>query len=209
MRHRTVVLLSAGLDSPVAAYLMGESGAEVALLHLDNRPFTDDETVRAVEDLIYRLKEMDPSIIAYKTDFSNVQKSIAKNTNQRFQCILCRRMMYRVAEKLAKRIDADSISTGESLGQVASQTLSNLSSEDDSVEIEILRPLIGLDKKEIVDIAKEIATYEISTRPAVCCLLTPKGPKVSSTKKEVAMEENKIDVNGLLGSLKFEKMEVA
>ncbi len=205
MVQKVVLLLSAGIDSPVAAHLLAEVGFEVSLLYMDTRPFTDDNTVAAAHTLAERLQELHDDIDFYTCDFSEVEKSIAKNASSHFQCILCRRMMYRGAGRLAKKIGADAIATGESLGQVASQTLSNLASEDDAVDITIHRPLIGLDKEEVIQIAKKIGTFDISTQPSVCCMLTPDGPRVSSTVKEVDRQEDDLDVENLIEGLIFEK----
>ncbi len=206
MVAKVVNLLSAGIDSPVAAYLLADTGAEVTLLFLDIRPFTDDNTVDAAHELGERLKNLYPNITFYRCDFSSVEKAIAEKADRHFQCILCRRMMYKAAERLAEEIGADAISTGESLGQVASQTLSNLASEDTAVDIPVHRPLIGLDKEEVMRIARDIGTYEISTQPAVCCMLTPDGPRVASTVKEVEREEEKIRADALIERLIFEKV---
>ncbi len=207
MQYSVVVLLSAGIDSPVAAHMLAESGADVNLLHMDTRPFTDERTIENVSDLAGQLKKIHPGISVYITEFGEVEKEIAQNANPRYQCILCRRMMYRAATKLVADIGADAIATGESLGQVASQTLSNLVGEDDAVDIPVHRPLIGLDKNDVIDIAREIGTYELSIQPAVCCMLTPKGPKLSCRIEDVKKEEDRLDWEKLIGDLTFELLE--
>lgn len=207
MAPKVVVLLSAGIDSPVAAHLLADAGFEVSLLYLDTRPFTDDRTVELVRELGKLLTDIHPDMDFYTSDFSGAEKGIAGNCNPHFQCILCRRMMYRAAKKLGDEIGAEAIATGESLGQVASQTLSNLVAEDDAVDITIHRPLIGLDKEEVITVAREIGTFDISTRPAVCCMLTPDGPRVRSTVKEVREQEEKMDVRGLVEGFIFQKVD--
>jgi len=203
MSDKIVVLLSGGIDSPVAAHLFAETGADVVLLTIDHRPFTDDNTIENVFGLMSRLKKLHSNIRCFSTSFEEIHKMITKKTKESFRCILCRRMMYRAAEKLSEQIDASSIGTGESLGQVASQTLSNLATEDDAIDMNIHRPLIGLDKNEIIEIAKDIGTYEISIRPATCCLLTPSGPRIKSRKNEVVEEEKKLEIRALINKLEF------
>ncbi len=207
MQYSVVVLLSAGIDSPVAAHMLAESGAQVTLLHMDTRPFTDDRTIENVRSIVEKLRIYHPEIEAYSAKFGDMEKVIAQDANPRYQCILCRRNMYRAAARFASDIDADAVATGESLGQVASQTLSNLVGEDDAVDIPVHRPLIGLDKNDVIDIAREIGTYELSIQPAVCCMLTPKGPKLSCHIEDVKEEEDKLDWGKLIGDLTFELLE--
>ena len=207
MQYSVVVLLSAGIDSPVAAHLLAESGAHVTLLHMDTRPFTDDRTMENVRSLVEKLREFHPEIEAYSAQFGEMEKAIAQNANPRYQCILCKRNMYRAAARFAGDIGADAIATGESLGQVASQTLSNLKGEDDAVDIPVHRPLIGLDKNDVIDIARDIGTYDLSIQPAVCCMLTPKGPKLSCKTEDVLREEEKLDWEELIKDLIYTKIK--
>lgn len=206
MEYGTVVLLSSGIDSPVAAYLMAETGADVKLLHLDNRPFTSEENIDTADQLAKVLKDRFNDIQYYRAPFGDIQKKIAKVSDPAFRCVVCRRMMYRCASILSKKTGANSLSTGESLGQVASQTLSNLRSEDIITDMPIHRPLIGLDKNEIIDIARSIETYNISIRPGTCCMLTPDKPRVKSDVIEVSEEESKIDYSSVIEELEFERV---
>jgi len=203
MEHKIIVLLSGGIDSPVAAHILAESGAEVSLLSLDNRPFTDDKTLKTVEELADRLKDLHGNITHHIGSFGHIQKKIATEGDRHLRCLLCRRMMYRAAERAAQNFSADAIATGESLGQVASQTLSNIAAVDEAVDITILRPLIGLDKNEIIDIAKEIGTYEISIQPTICCMLTPDEPSIRSEALEIKREEEKLDIQALIDEIEF------
>ena len=199
--------MSTGIDSPVAAHLMAEVGADVNLLHMDNGSFTGDNTLDELYSIYKTLRNIHPSMDLYEAFFEKKKKEISKKANPHFQCVLCKRMMYRAAQRLASDIDADAVVTGESMGQVASQTLSNLQTQDSVVDIPIHRPLIGLDKNEIIEIAKEIGTYEISIRPGVCCLLTPDKPRVRSEIHELDSLEESLEYKPLIESLRFDKKE--
>ncbi len=205
MGYKVVVLMSTGIDSPVAAHLMGKAGADVNILYVDNGSFTGDDEKDKLNSIVDKLSQTHHDVDLYEAFFEEIQRAISSKTDPHFQCILCKRMMYRAAERLAKDIDADAIVTGESMGQVASQTLSNLQTQDSVVGIPIHRPLIGLDKNEIIEIAKEIGTYEISIRPGVCCLLTPDKPRVRSEIDELENLEESLEYKLLIESLKFRK----
>ncbi|MFO7990670.1 MAG: hypothetical protein R6U61_00055 [Thermoplasmata archaeon] len=202
MAEKTVILLSAGIDSPVASHLMAEVGSEVVLLHLIVNP----EELSTVKKLTKRLREHHPGIEAYTADFRPIHRAINEGISSHFNCIVCKRMMYRSADILSDRIDADMISTGESLGQVASQTLSNLYTLDRVVDRTIARPLIGLDKNEVIEIAREIGTYELSIESDFKCPIVPSGPRIKSYPEEVEKEEKKIDVRNLIDDMEFNEM---
>lgn len=206
MTLKLVALLSGGIDSPVASHLMATVGSKVDLLYLDNRPFTDDKTIDVIQEIADELNKLHEDTRCYSGSFGDIQKMIAKDGNPHFRCLLCRRMMYRAGMKLAEKKGADALVTGESLGQVASQTMSNLKSVDEGIQIPIFRPLIGLDKTEVMEIAREIGTYEISTKPTTCCMLTPEEPRVRSTHQELKKEENNISADELVKKIEFEKI---
>ena len=195
---RGLALVSGGIDSPVAAYLLGREGLELVLVHFDNRPFTSDEEVEKAKRLMAALDES----LGIKTKkilvpHGKTQAEFARSCRRNVECVLCRRMMFRVAEKLADRYEVDYLVTGESLGQVASQTLANILVEERATSLPILRPLIGFDKIEIERIAKAIGTYELSILPGLCCTIVPKKPSTYSRLSVAVDEESRIDLDAL------------
>lgn len=193
-----LVLLSGGIDSPVAAYMMAEQGMDLILVHFDNRPFTSDSEVDKAKKLMDQLdRATGRKSVKVLVPHGSSQAEVAKSCRSNMQCVLCRRTMFRVAERIARRYDACAIITGESMGQVASQTLANMLVEERATSLPILRPLIGFDKVEIERVAKEIGTYEISTQPGLCCTVAPKKPSTHSTIETALEEEAKLDVEAL------------
>jgi len=206
---RGIVLLSGGIDSPVAGYLMGRQGLDLVLAHFDNRPFTSDAEIDKAMSLMRRLDDaLGRESTKVLVPHGKAQTELARCCRRNMECVLCRRMMLRVAERLAKKYDASYIITGESLGQVASQTLANINVEERATSLPILRPLIGFDKVEIEKIAKEIGTYEISTRPGLCCTIAPKKPSTYSRLDTALAEESKVDIEALADQESAEAVEV-
>jgi thiamine biosynthesis protein ThiI len=197
-RKRIVSLISDGIDSPVATYLMLKRGAEVVAIHFDNRPFSDDKAMDKSLALVNQIKNLlGVEIKMYVVPHGDNQVAFS-NCKRNLRCILCKRMMLRIAEKIVEMDGADAILTGESLGQVASQTLANMYVTSQTVKTQIIRPLIGLDKIEIVDIAGKIGTYEISISPSIGCSIYPKMPATSARLEDVLREEAKIDIDSLV-----------
>jgi len=195
-----VLLLSGGIDSPVAGIMMLERGMDLILLHMDNRPFTDDRQLEKVKGLASVLsKKAGRELTCYSAPHGMAaQALLAKSCDRHFHCVLCRRMMLRTAEALAKREGADFIVTGESLGQVASQTLRNIRTEDCATTLPILRPLIGLDKQEVVERARVLGTFEVSTAPGLCCTIVPEKPATAAQLNRILEEEAKVDVAAMV-----------
>ncbi|MGA7922889.1 MAG: hypothetical protein WCA77_02815 [Thermoplasmata archaeon] len=196
---RGVMLMSGGIDSPVSLYYMLRQGHEVIAVHMDNRPFTDDTPLEKVTDQLKVLQTMfGRRIPLYVLPHGPTQITLMRTTDRHVGCVLCRRFMWRSAEKIAERERATFLVTGESLGQVASQTLSNMRSATAAVSLPIVRPLIGLDKLEIEAVAKEIGTYAISTRPGLCCQAVPDKPATRSGLVRILQEEERLDVDGMV-----------
>jgi tRNA uracil 4-sulfurtransferase len=196
---KVVCLLSGGIDSPVAAYMLAERGAEVVLLHMDNRPFTNDMGT----EKIVRLRERLESVLGrgmrlFVAPHGPNQEIFAKECSHPYQCILCKRTMLHVAKGLAMGIGAEAVVTGESLGQVASQTLHNLKVESHELAFPVLRPLIGLDKIEIEGLAKKIGTYEISIGVPSPCTIVPKHPITMCKLDDLILQQSKVDFIGMV-----------
>lgn len=192
---KAVCLLSGGIDSPVAAYVMGRNGADIALLHMDNRPYADRSAINKAISLASRLEEeLGRPLELYVAPHGVSQLLIHERCQHNLQCVLCKRTMLRVARDLARRIGADAVVTGESLGQVASQTLYNIVSEQSGLDFPVLRPLIGLDKLEIEAVAKRIGTYEISIQKGSPCTIVPHRPATMATPELMTIQEKKLDI---------------
>jgi len=196
---RGVMLMSGGIDSPVALHYLLRQGHEMVAVHMDNRPFTDDSPLSKTVDHLALLRERyHQPIPMYLLPHGPTQVTLMRTTDRHVGCVLCRRFMWRSAEKVAGREGATFLATGEALGQVASQTLSNMRTATAAVTLPVVRPLIGFDKNEIEAVAKSIGTYEISTRPGVCCQAVPDRPATRSNLVQILREEEKIDVDEMV-----------
>lgn len=189
---KVVALLSGGIDSPVAAYVMAAAGAEVVLLHMDTSPDgsggSDDKVVRLASRLSEAAGREMPAHVA--PHGATTLSSALMEAPDRLRCVLCKRAMLRAAQALAGRVDARAIVTGESLGQVASQTLPNMRSEDAAVELPVLRPLVGLDKVEIIEKARYAGTFDISIDDAGGCIFVPSRPATATVASELEAAED-------------------
>lgn len=196
---KLVTLISGGIDSPVATHLMIDKGCDIIAVHMDNNKYIEKKSSEKVKILLKTIaKNHNTKIKLYITKHEPTLSEIMKKCDRKLTCILCKRFMYRTAEEIAKKEKAESIITGESMGQVASQTLDNLYIEDSAVNTRILRPLIGLDKTEIIDIAKETGTYNTSILPEQCCNHVPKFPETHGKVKEIEIAEEKLDIKTLV-----------
>jgi thiamine biosynthesis protein ThiI len=197
---KLVSLLSGGIDSPVASWMMARRGATLHYVHFHNFPYTDRASIDIVKDLATVLNRTAVSATMSLINLTPIQEEIAALCNPQYRVILYRRMMFRIAERIALREKAGGLVTGESLGQVASQTIENLRTIEAVTRLPILRPLIGIDKEEIVTRARAIGTYELSIRPhSDCCsLFLPDRPATKSVEDLVAEDEKKLDVEKLI-----------
>ncbi len=157
---------------------MMKRGCKVEFLHFHSHPYTDRASLDKVDDLVKVLSSWQGESVMYQVPLIDIQKEVVKETASAYRVVMYRRFMYRIAEKLCKKHKISAIVTGESIGQVASQTLNNILVIDESINWPVIRPLAGDDKEEIIDMAKAIGTYEISIRPHddCCSLFTPRNP---------------------------------
>ncbi|MDR0790962.1 MAG: tRNA 4-thiouridine(8) synthase ThiI [Methanomassiliicoccaceae archaeon] len=196
---RLVALVSGGIDSPVAVYKMLRVGADVLLLHMDNRPHTDDRCSGKVRKIADRLRDVtDKELPLYIADHGDNQTLIKKRCDNSYQCVLCKRLMMSVAKEFALRNGCSGIVMGDSLGQVASQTLKNIRSGSFDLGFPVIRPLIGLDKLEIEAVAKEIGTYEISILPESPCGVLPQRPITEAEPSKVISLQSQLDFDDMI-----------
>ena len=196
---RSVCLLSSGIDSPAAAYMMASREIEVILLHMDNFGQSDTRTVEVVKRIAEVLrKATGGEMPLYIAPYHAFQERIRVLCDGSFQCVLCKRFMLRIARELAVSERARAIITGDSLGQVASQTLQNIIVEQRGLELPVLRPLIGLDKIEIEAIAKEVGTYELSITKLPGCRYVPRKPRTSATERSMDIQESRLEPEAAL-----------
>lgn len=194
---KVVSLMSGGIDSPVATWKLMKRGAVVVGVHFSGAPVTDDASEYIVDDLAHALAPAGGIGRIYTIPFGNYQKAIASECPPNLRIVLYRRLMFHVAQGIARIENAKALVTGESLGQVASQTLENIAAVNAVVDIPILRPLIGSDKLEIIDVAKQLGTFEISSRPAddCCTLFMPRSPETHARIKDCEAAEALVPID--------------
>ena len=195
-----VILISGGLDSPVAAWLMMKRGVMIIPVYCNNTPYAHNEAKERAFDCIRQLHKWAPGhqFTTYEIPHGpNLQSFIAK-CNRKNTCLLCKRMMYREAYEIMKKEKASGIITGSSLGQVASQTAANMYAEIYQLPIPVYHPLIAFDKAEIMDMARKIGTYDISIRPSGSCTAVPERPEIGANYDMIALEEKKMDIETMV-----------
>jgi thiamine biosynthesis protein ThiI len=197
--ERAVSLISSGIDSPVSSFEMIKRGVSLSYVHFHSAPATSRQSIKNVERLLKVIAGYQIRCDLYNIPLLAIQEKIMETAPSKFWVILFRRAMMRMAEQIAEEIGAVALITGENVGQVASQTLSNMRATADAVERPILRPLAGLNKEDIVNRAREIGTYEISIEPYedCCAFFVPIHPETRANLEEVRQIEAAIDMTGL------------
>ena len=200
---KVVTLLSSGFDSPVATWMLGRRGAICVPIHFSGRPMVSDTSEWLTQDIV---KALAPSGVVgrlYVVPFGARQREISLAVDQKLRIITYRRVMFSVAERIARIEGAKALVTGESLGQVASQTLENIAAVDETVSMPVLRPLIGSDKQEIIERAQQIGTYDIScqTAPDCCTLFMPRRPETHAKRDEVHEAWDSFDHEAMIEDL--------
>ena len=197
---KSMHMLSGGIDSPVAAYLMMKRGVTIECIHFASPPYTQDAVIYKLMDLLAKLNRYQPLIRLHIVPFTKIQEAIYDNAPESYCITLMRRMMYRLASKLARRRNCPVISTGESVGQVASQTLQSMATINEVTSTPVIRPCATMDKLEIIKLSKKIDTYDISIRPYedCCTIFTPKAPKTAPKLEEAKQYEEKFDYESLI-----------
>ena len=195
-----LLLLSGGIDSPVAGFMMAKRGMKLDSLHFHSYPYTGIAAKEKVIKLAEKISEYTPGMTLYVVSFTEIQEEIHEKCHESYMITLMRRFMMRIAERLSNQIASQAIITGESLGQVASQTIESLTSSNSVVSMPVLRPVIGFDKTDIIEISERIDTFETSILPYedCCTVFLPKNPLIKPRLDKVIQEENKLDVEKLI-----------
>lgn len=197
---KAVTLLSGGIDSPVASFYMMKRGVKSIFLHFHAYPSTSKESIAKVKRIVKKLSAFQGKSVLYLVPFDKIQKEIMLNCKEDYRVLLYRRFMMRIAEEIMRKEKIKVIITGESLGQVASQTIENIIVTESAISILVFRPLIGLNKKEIISEAERIATYDISILPEEdCCVrFLPKKPETKGNISKIIKEEAVLPIEKLI-----------
>ena len=199
---KAIALLSSGIDSPVAIYSLSQCVDSFVFVHADNRPFTDDREIKNTIRIAKKLDEIvDAEVKIYLVSHGKMLTHLIDLIPKRFTCVLCKRMMLRYADLIGQKENADALIMGDSLGQVASQTLQNIRTIDQVVKIPVLRPLIGFDKEEIISIAKKIGTFNLSILPSDECTVVPKKPATKARLSTIKEIEEDISYRSILSEI--------
>jgi len=197
---RATLLLSGGIDSPVAGWMIAKRGVQISAVHFHSYPYPSDRALEKVLDLARILSESCCGIRVHVVPFTKIQMEIHEKCPDDYTTLIMRRFMMRIAERVAQKEHASALITGESIGQVASQTMTALGTTDSVVEMPVFRPVIGFDKVEIIDIAQKIGTFETSSLPYedCCTVFTPKHPATNPKMDKILEGESKLDMEALI-----------
>jgi thiamine biosynthesis protein ThiI len=193
---KVVCLVSGGIDSPVAAWLSMKKGCTPIFVYFDNTPFTDETTQQKALETVKKLSEhvcnrVKLYVVPHGADLADILRNCQRNLT----CLLCKRMMYRMAEKIAHIESAEAIVTGEIIGEHASQTLTNLRVINTAMsQLTVLRPLIGMNKQEVTELARKIGTLDASTKPASDCTCPPQKPRTRARLEEILQAEKHLNI---------------
>ncbi|MBQ8688302.1 MAG: tRNA 4-thiouridine(8) synthase ThiI [Ruminococcus sp.] len=197
---KALLLLSGGIDSPVAGYRMARRGIHISAIHYVSPPYTSDRAQLKVEALCQKMTAYCGNIAFFCVPFTELQEEIKRHCPEEYFTIIMRRLMMEIAQRIAEQDKCSALITGESIGQVASQTMEGITCTDAVSRIPVLRPLIGLDKTEIIESAREIDTFDISTLPYedCCTVFTPRHPRVRPRLADVEAAQNQFDFTPLI-----------
>lgn len=197
---KAMLLLSGGIDSPVAGWMMAKRGVHIAAIHYVSPPYTSDRAQLKVEQLCEKLTDYCGGIAFFCVPFTEIQEAIKDNCPEEFFTIIMRRIMMEIAQRIAEKDGCLALITGESVGQVASQTMAAIACTDAVCRMPVFRPLVGMDKTEIIETARKIDTFDISTLPYedCCTVFTPRHPKVRPVLADVEKAQNSFDFEPLI-----------
>ena len=205
-----LLLLSGGIDSPVAGYMMAKRGVKIDAVHFESFPYTSERAKEKVLELARLVTKYSGSMLVHVVSLTKVQEELAKNCDEEYFTLLLRRYMMAIAEKIAVKNDCLALITGESVGQVASQTMQAIAVTNEAVSMPVFRPCIGMDKEEIVQISRKIDTFETSIQPYedCCTVFTPRHPKTKPELAKVLEQERKLDFDALVNEAVETKEEI-
>ena len=196
---RAMLLLSGGIDSPVAGYMIAKRGVEIDGVYFESPPYTGEQAREKVVSLAQTLANYTGRMYLNTVSVTEIQETLMQKCDEKLFTLLLRRFMMRLAERTARLTGSAALVTGESVGQVASQTMSALGVTDEAVSLPVFRPCIGLDKEEIIVRARQIGTFDISSLPYedCCTVFTPRHPNTRPTLEEILENESRVDVDAL------------
>jgi thiazole biosynthesis/tRNA modification protein ThiI len=199
---KALLLLSGGIDSPVAGWMMGKRGVEIEAVHFYSYPYTSERAKQKVIDLAQIMAQYCGKIRLHVVPFTEIQLKINDNCPEEQLTIIMRRIMMKISEQIARKVNAMALITGESMGQVASQTMQSLYCTDAAVDMPVFRPLIGMDKVEVVDIARRIETFETSILPYedCCTVFVAKHPQTKPKLEKILQSESVVDFEPLINT---------